>query len=264
MRGSTPLARVALICATAGIFLALATILTAPAAIWFAPAAIARQPAETTPRFVIGDAGRGAKVFEQCMSCHMVGSKAENGVGPHLNELFGRRAGGVSDYEEYSESMRRLGADGLFWSAEYLDIYIENPLSLVSRTTMSFDGIADRQRRLDLLAFLRAYSANPRDIPESAPTAPPSDPDVAPQILAIAGDPAYGEYLAGECTTCHRQDGADEGIPSITGWPVKSFVVAMHAYKSQARPHPVMRMVAGSLADEEIAALASYFATLKP
>ena len=216
------------------------------------------------PRLVIGDAQRGAQAFEQCMSCHSVGPEAENGVGPHLNELFGRRAGSVADFEDYSDSMRRLGADGLFWSAEYLDVYIENPRSLVSRTAMQFDGVKERQARLDLLAFLRVYSANPRDIPESAPTLPPSDPDVSEEILAIAGDPAYGEYLAGECTTCHRADGTDKGIPSITGWPEDRFVVALHAYKKHARPHPVMQMIAGALSDEEIAGLAAYFATLKP
>ena len=33
----------------------------------------------------------------------------------------------------------------------------------------------------------------------------------------------------------------------------------MHAYKSKARGHPVMQMIAGPLSDEEIAALAAYF-----
>ena len=45
-------------------------------------------------------------------------------------------------------------------------------------------------------------------------------------------------------------------------WPEIDFVVAMHAYKEKAREHPVMNMVAGRLNDEEIAALAAYFATL--
>ena len=36
----------------------------------------------------------------------------------------------------------------------------------------------------------------------------------------------------------------------------------MHAYKQQLRPHPVMQMMAGRLNDEEIAALAAYYATL--
>ena len=37
--------------------------------------------------------------------------------------------------------------------------------------------------------------------------------------VAIAADPmAYGRHLSGECVTCHKLDGTDTGIPSITGW----------------------------------------------
>jgi cytochrome c len=36
----------------------------------------------------------------------------------------------------------------------------------------------------------------------------------------------------------------------------------MHAYKEKIRPHPVMQMMAGRLADDEIAALAAYFGGL--
>ena len=37
----------------------------------------------------------------------------------------------------------------------------------------------------------------------------------------------------------------------------------MHAYRQKLRPHPVMQMMAGRLSEEEIAALAAYFATLE-
>ena len=128
---------------------------------------------------------------------------------------------------------------------------------------MNFGGIASRTDRADLLAYLRRFSDNPRDIPEAEPTATRSDPDPPRELIALNGDAAYGEYLSGECVTCHQADGADAGIPSITGWPTEDFVRAMHAYKVKARPHPVMRMIAGSLADEDIAALAAYFAGLE-
>ena len=38
----------------------------------------------------------------------MVGPNARNGVGPHLNELFGRKAGAVENYR-YSKDMARAG-----------------------------------------------------------------------------------------------------------------------------------------------------------
>ena len=81
-------------------------------------------------------------------------------------------------------------------------------------------------------------------------------------LAPASDDPEYGEYLSGECTSCHQASGSDAGIPSIIHWPEDDFVLAMHAYKRKQRAHPVMQMIAGRLGDEEIAALAAYFANL--
>ena len=84
-----------------------------------------------------------------------------------------------------------------------------------------------------------------------------------PAVSLAAGDAEFVEYLASQCTTCHQRDGSDRGIPPITGWPVGEFVAAMREYKIKFRPHPVMQMMAGRLSEEEIAALAAYFAALR-
>lgn len=209
-----------------------------------------------------GDAERGAEVFRKCSACHQVGKSAVNRVGPHLNGVFGRKAGTIERYR-YSKHMQRASADGLVWTYETLDAFLENPKSMVSATRMNFRGLKKEQDRADLLAYLRRFSDNPRDIPESEPTLRSVDPDLDPSVLSLQGDPDYGEYLSSECTTCHQTDGSNEGIPSITNWPTENFVVAMHAYKQQLRPHPVMQMMAGRLSDEEIAALAAYFGGLE-
>ncbi len=80
---------------------------------------------------------------------------------------------------------------------------------------------------------------------------------------AKAGDPAYGEYLAGECVTCHRTDGKDSNIPDITGWPAEAFVAVLQSYKTKERENRVMQTIAAGLGDDEMAALAAYFASLK-
>ena len=165
-----------------------------------------------TPAVSDGDPERGAEIWGQCASCHTVGPDARHRIGPHLNELFERPAAGLEDFR-YSKPMRRAGADGLVWTVDKLDLFLENPKALVSGSRMSFRGIEDAEARQDLLAFLRQYSASPVDIPESAPTATPLDPDVDPAILAIAGDRDYGEYLASECITCHQADGAIRACP---------------------------------------------------
>jgi len=221
-------------------------------------AVVAAGPARAD---AIGDPETGAEHFRECRGCHQIGQGAEHRIGPHLNGLFGRRAGAHEDYA-YSASMERAGVDGLTWTLETLDAYIENPRALVSRTRMSYRGLKDAQARADLLAWLRTFSDDPANIPEAEPTAIGTDHAVAPEILAIQGDPAYGEYLSSECVSCHQADGTADGIPSITRWPEEDFVVAMHAYKEKLRPHPVMQMMAGRLSNEEIAALAAYFGDL--
>jgi len=208
-----------------------------------------------------GDAARGETLFQECKSCHQVGQGAVNRIGPHLNNIFDRSAG-ASEGFRYSRDFERAASGGLFWTYETLNNFIENPRALVSNTRMSFRGFSDPQDRDDVLAYLRQFSASPSNIPESAPTAAAVDHAVAPEILAIVGDPAYGEYLSGECTSCHQISGVGAGIPSITHWPTDDFVTAMHAYKVGVRAHPVMQMMAGRLSDEEIAALAAYFETI--
>jgi len=78
--------------------------------------------------------------------------------------------------------------------------------------------------------------------------------------LLAGADFGYGEYLSGECVTCHSQDGADKGIPAINGLDAEVFATIMQAYKVGDMEHPVMQMVAGRLDAEQIASLAVYFA----
>jgi len=209
-----------------------------------------------------GDVAAGETLFRQCKSCHQVGTGAVHRIGPHLNGIFGRVAGSYEDFR-YSTGLQDAGTGGLEWHADTLDAFIENPRALATGTRMSFRGISDATDRQNLIAYLRTFSDDPANIPEADPTANASGIDLDPAILAIKGDPAYGEYLSGDCTTCHQTDGGDDGIPSIVLWPEVDFVTAMHAYKNKHRSNQVMQMMAGRLSDEEIAALAAYFGSLE-
>ena len=53
----------------------------------------------------IGDAEQGKTAFKKCSACHQIGPDAKNRIGPQLNALFGRRAGGVEDYSRYSDGL---------------------------------------------------------------------------------------------------------------------------------------------------------------
>lgn len=217
-------------------------------------------PAPAAEEF--GDRVRGELLFtRQCSACHMVGEDAFNRIGPHLNGLFGRAAGSLAGVS-YSAPMRQMGENGLRWTPDTLDGYIAAPQATVPGTRMNYRGMADPEARGALIAWLRDFSDMPQNIPESPPTARRVPEGIDPAVLEIAGDAEYGEYLASECTTCHQRDGSDQGLPSITGWPAEDFAIAMHAYKADLRDHAVMQMMAKRLDDEEIAALAAWFATL--
>ena len=225
---------------TVSALLALALIVGLPAAAWGA------------------DAGRGKALYGQCKRCHQVGGGAKHRIGPHLNDLFGRAAGSLADYR-YSRAMKAAGSGGLVWTRATLDAFLAEPRAVVARSRMSFKGLKGEDDRAALLAWLRGFSGARSDLPAAEPTVTPEEYGLDPKLLAIRGDPEYGAYLAGECTTCHRPGGGEEGIPSITGWPPEEFVIALHAYKRGKRVHPAMQMVAGRLSDEEIAALAAHF-----
>ena len=85
---------------------------------------------------------------------------------------------------------------------------------------------------------------------------------VVPVAPVVAGDVAYGEYLAAECVTCHQRSGNAHGIPSIVGWPADQFQAVLNSYRWKERDNPIMQTIAARLSDEDIAALAAYFEAL--
>ncbi len=82
---------------------------------------------------------------------------------------------------------------------------------------------------------------------------------------------AYGAYLSGECATCHLSGkqldsggsaGHFSGVPGIVGLDSAHFIDAMMAYRSGERTNPAMVSAARALDDEQIAALAAYYASI--
>jgi cytochrome c553 len=79
----------------------------------------------------------------------------------------------------------------------------------------------------------------------------------------LGADIELGRYLSSECMTCHGAAHAHSQIPNIFGLDQAHLIEAMKAYREKALPNPVMQNIAGRLNDEDIAALAAYFATTK-
>ena len=77
-------------------------------------------------------------------------------------------------------------------------------------------------------------------------------------------DVEYGQYLSGECVTCHQGAVSNKGIPSINGINFDTLVNVLLAYKKKELNNPVMQMVAGRLDENQIFSLAAYFSKMKP
>ena len=211
------------------------------------------------------DMATGEKLFGQCKACHEIGEGARNKVGPHLDQIIGRKAGTVEGFK-YSRAMQAAGEGGLAWSAENIAHYLEKPRDFVPGNRMSYRGMPDARDREALVAWLgKASTAAPADDPAApAPAGGGEAASLTDIVLAIEGDPAYGEYLAGECVTCHQITGQVSGIPSIVGLPRDYFIRAMFEYKTNIRQNEVMKLRMQNLANEELAALAAYFSGLQP
>jgi cytochrome c len=97
-----------------------------------------------------GDAQAGQSVFDQCRACHSL-SVSQNGRGPTLYRVFGRRAGTTPGYA-YSTAMRN---SAIVWTDATLEQYLTSPHELIPGDKMAFAGIKDRQQVRDLLAYLR-------------------------------------------------------------------------------------------------------------
>lgn len=74
-----------------------------------------------------------------------------------------------------------------------------------------------------------------------------------------------GEVKARACAVCHGPQGiavAPEA-PNLAGQPEHYLTTQLRAYRSGARQHAVMNVIAKPLADQDIADLAAWFAGFK-
>ncbi|TWI57427.1 cytochrome c [Pseudomonas duriflava] len=100
------------------------------------------------------DLNAGKVLFTQrCGNCHSVGPAARSGFGPHLNGLFGRRAGALKDYN-YSPAMQ---TSDVVWTRETVTAFLADPDEVVPGTKMRFWGISDKQRVEKLLDYLELH-----------------------------------------------------------------------------------------------------------
>lgn len=97
------------------------------------------------------DAEAGKSVFGKCKACHQTGPGAKNAVGPHLDDVFGRKAGSLTDFK-YSDALKN---SGLTWDEASLHEWLKDPKKKVPGNKMVFMGLKDDADIDNLIAFLK-------------------------------------------------------------------------------------------------------------
>jgi cytochrome c len=95
------------------------------------------------------DAAAGGMAFLQCADCHSTGDN--DGVGPGLKGVYGRRAGSKSGFA-YSPA---LAKSTVVWDDAALDHFLTSPQKAQPGTTMGWPGEDDPKARADLIAYLK-------------------------------------------------------------------------------------------------------------
>jgi cytochrome c len=107
-----------------------------------------------------GSPNAGAMVFKKCMACHQVGPNAQNGIAPVLNGVVGRPAG---QYPNYSYSSANKNS-GLVWDERTLSAYLREPTKVVPGTKMIFSGLKKGQEVSDVIAYLKEFAADGKQV----------------------------------------------------------------------------------------------------
>ncbi|MFN4159636.1 MAG: c-type cytochrome [Gemmobacter sp.] len=128
------------------------------------------------PAFASGDAEKGAALFSQCQTCHIVQNEAGETlagrnarVGPNLYGVLGRQAGSVEGFR-YQPSIVEAGNAGLVWDETELVAYLLNPVDYLKArldNPRARSGMSHRVRQegdaVDLTAFLATFSPAPEE-----------------------------------------------------------------------------------------------------
>jgi cytochrome c553 len=82
-------------------------------------------------------------------------------------------------------------------------------------------------------------------------------------LPASAGAAALPPPGVAACSGCHPKSGGDPALPQIAGRSAAEFAAAMTAFRAGKRPATVMDRIAKGFTDDEIAAIAAWYAAQK-
>jgi cytochrome c len=97
----------------------------------------------------------GSVAFETCASCHSL-KPGENGTGPSLHALWGRKAGSLEGFR-FSGPLRRSQWS---WDDDQLFDFLMDPQKKVPGNRMPFSGMSDEKLLKELIQFLKKQTVD--------------------------------------------------------------------------------------------------------
>ncbi|PON13903.1 MFS transporter [Candidatus Entotheonella serta] len=98
----------------------------------------------------------GRVAFNHCKACHSL-VEGEHKIGPSLYDVFGRKAGSLADFLNYSSAMQEVD---IVWTEATLRAFLKAPAEYISGTNMPFSGIQSDEQLDDLIVFLKQLTVD--------------------------------------------------------------------------------------------------------
>lgn len=131
----------------------------------------------------VADVSAGQAIFAKCGSCHK--PTDENGTGPGLNGVLGRKPAGHPGFA-YSSSMTAFGAKQPIWDYQHVYEFIKAPGKYVDGTKMTFAGLKKADDRINVIAYLHTLGST---LPVPAPDPAAAGKPTTTNSVAQAGQP---------------------------------------------------------------------------
>jgi cytochrome c len=114
-------------------------------------------------RLAKANVGKGDAAHKPCLACHAFEKGGANKQGPALWGVVGNAKASHASFTNYSDAIKARSAEK--WDYANLDGFLTNPKKYMEGTSMGYAGIADPQKRADLIAWLREQDDAPEPMP---------------------------------------------------------------------------------------------------
>lgn len=118
------------------------------------------------------DVAKGEKAAKPCLACHTFEKDGNQKQGPNLWNIVDRAIASIAE-AKYSKGMQEKSSEK--WTYDNLNLFLLKPKDFINKTTMSFPGIKQHDKRADLIAYLRSLSDSPVALPAVETPAPASE-----------------------------------------------------------------------------------------